>query len=105
MGVEGVKGWVESGVLEHEVFSVGAVSGGCIEVTDDSANGGEYFVVRPAFGIPLDGIEIKPFVKFVPVVAHAPEGAGGKGFVGTRFLEKCGVAHSLGKGGIGGGPG
>ena len=105
MGVEGVKGRVEGGVLEHEVFSVGAVPGGCIEVTDDTVHGGEYLVVRPASGVPFDGIEIEPLVEFVPVVAHASEGARGKGFVRARFLEKGGVAHSLGKGRIRGGPG
>ena len=43
-------------------------------------------------------------MEFVSVVAHASECTGGKGFVGSRFLEKCGVAHSLGKGRVGGGP-
>ena len=92
-------------MLEHEVFSVGAVPGCGIEVTDDTVHGGEYFVVRPSPPVPFDGVEVEPFVEFVSVVAHAPEGARGKGFVGSRFLEKCGVAHSLGKGRVGGGPG
>ena len=43
-------------------------------------------------------------MEFVSVVAYASEGTGGKGFVGSRFLEERGVAHSLGKGGVGRGP-
>ena len=105
MGVEGVKGRVESGVLEHEVFSVGAVSGGCVEVANDTAHGREYVVFGPASGVPLDGIEVEPFVKLVSVVAHASECTGGKRLVGTRFLEEGGIAHALGKGGVGCGPG
>ena len=38
VGVERVKGWGERGVLEHEVFSVGAVSRGCVEVSHDPAH-------------------------------------------------------------------
>ena len=105
VGVEGVKGRVERGVLEHEVFPVGAVSGGCVEVAHDPAHGGKYVVFGPAAGVPLDGIEIEPFVKLVSVVANASEGAGGKRLVGARFLEEGGVTHSLGKGGVGRGPG
>ena len=94
VGVEGVKGRVERGVLEHEVFSVGAVSGGCVEVAHDTAHGGKYVVFGPASGVPLDGIEVEPFVKLVSVVAHASEGTGGKTtcrgpFFGGRRNSPC----------------
>ena len=92
-------------MLEHEVLPVGAVSGCGIEVADDPVHGGKDVVLGPSPTVPLDGVEIEPFVELVPVVAHAPEGARGKGFVGSRFLEKGGVAHSLGKGRVRGGPG
>ncbi len=105
VGVEGVKGRVERVVLEHEVFSVGAVSGGGVEVAHDSVHGGKYVVFGPASGVPLDGIEVEPFMKLISVVAYASEGAGGKRLVGARFLEEGGVAHPLGKGGVGCGPG
>ena len=43
-------------------------------------------------------------MEFVSVVAHASEGAGGKGFVRPGFLKECGVAHAFGEGRIGRGP-
>ena len=92
-------------MFEHEVFTVRTISGGCVEVAHDPAHGGKYVVFGPATGVPLDGIEVEPFVKLVSVVAHASEGTGGKRLVGARFLEEGGIAHSLGKGGVGRGPG
>ena len=105
MGIEGVKGWVQSGVFEHEVFTVRTISGGSVEVANDPVHRREYVVFGAAAGVPFYGVEVESFVEFVSMVAHASECPGGKRLVGTRFLEEGGVTHSLGKGGVGRGPG
>ena len=76
MGVEGIEGRVEPGMLENEVFPVGTVGGGWVDMADDSSHGGKDLVLGPTPSVPFDGEKVEPFMKLETVVAHAPEGTG-----------------------------
>ena len=73
MSVKGIKGWVERGVLENEVFSIGTVSGRRVYMTNNPSHGGEYLVLSSSPSVSFDWIKIEPFVKLESVVAHASE--------------------------------
>jgi len=74
-------------------------------VPDVAGHRRKHFVLGSSFRVALDRVEIQPFVEFVTMVADAPKGSGGKGFVRSGFLKECRVTHPFGEGGIRGGPG